>query len=422
MPIRFVNTTTNLPVDEEMEDVFLKTMRPAFKEAVGSSVFHFRLKSFDVFFVDDKDIDLERKSKRDRERELDIDDSFEEGGMDLLGVYFPFHEGFHRPIIKVSPEKVLAFCVSFKANSSIALPLAQLYPLFLVGVVIHELAHLIMDGSSNFHGYKPPWECIVERLEIHPDYDFLHNYDSHYDRHSADGLSIATRRMRRFVEESLANSFVLKQNLNGKHLAALKLAMASEPQGYRQGLLWSGSLGAMLGTAAAWRRFKSELEHHRWQFVFLEEHTPLTKIVERLRSGQSIGSVDMEREFYRHLASRVIDWQSAYEKDKPAWNGPGNETFGVYWRLVNSMSRYGIGPRDRLRFLRQWASNGSVEAVDELNKTLSDNAKARQKYKQALKYQSVRLENVPRLRNNEYWEGKLIAEINASIADIKSLI
>ena len=83
MIIRLVNTTTRLPVDHEIENMFFRTIHPAFKADVESKSRHHAPDWMDVLFVDEKDLDLERKNTRNPE----VDDPDQENGMDLLGVY-----------------------------------------------------------------------------------------------------------------------------------------------------------------------------------------------------------------------------------------------------------------------------------------------------------------------------------------------
>lgn len=409
MSVRFVNTTTNIPVDEKLFNIFLKTVRPEFSRAVESSVRHPDRGPFDVFFVDATELDLEQQNKHERENGGD------ESGMDLLGVYVPPHQGSPRSVIKVSPEKVMDWCVRFKENSGVTLTLERLYPLFLVGVVIHELAHLIMDDSSRSDII--PWEWLAKTLEEYPRDDFLHRF-----YHEVDRQPPSVRAMCHFVEESLANAFVLKQRVKGKALAALKLAMETEPDGYKHGLLWSGSLAATLETAGTWRDFKKDIAHPRWSFVFSETYPPLEKLIGHLRANKSIVSANMERDFYRHLASRVVDWQLAYEKDASVWNERLNDTFGVYWTLARWGDFYGISTREQLKYLRQRAANGSADAFDELHETLSKTAVAKGKYQSALKSERQRLVNVPRLEKDECGRERLTEVIEASMANIDSLI
>ena len=305
MSVRFVNTTTSIPVDKKLFKLFLKTVHPEFGRAVESKIRHLDQESFDVFFVDAKDLDLERDNKRDRE----IDGK--DGGMDLVGVYVPPHQGSPRPVIKVSPEKVMDWCVTFKGDSGVTLPLLHLYPVFLVGVVVHELAHLIMDDLPRSDIL--PWEWLAKTLEEYPRDDFLPRF-----YHDASRPPPSVRRMRHFVEESLANAFVLRQRVKGKALAALKLAMETQPEGYTHGLLWSGSLTATLEAAWGWGRFKKKLARPRLSFVSSETYISVEKLVGHLRANNSSFPANGSADGFDELQKRLAEIAVAKAGDQPA--------------------------------------------------------------------------------------------------------
>jgi hypothetical protein len=348
MSIRFINTTTRLPVDGEIENEFLETIHPAFRDAIKPWRPPHEA-NVDVFFVSERDLDLERERL--------------EGETDVLGVYFPFHPEFHRPIIKVSPEKVWDACKSFPGT----LPRVRRYHALLVKVVIHELAHWIMDPY--------PDELISEHWLKHDEPHFLNL--SHIERvYSGTPRHPKWRRPRHFIEESLANAFVLKQKFSVQDLDFLKEFIADQPDGYKRGGLWSGDLDTTIETAQSWARFKRYGDDARWNFVFDEAGTPVEKIVGRLDEGQFIRSVDFVREFHQHLASRVGTWQSQYQASAPGsqqqedWNTHLNDVFDEL------TSRADLTPPDRVAFLKQRAAHGSAQAVDELRKLHAGTAKA----------------------------------------------
>lgn len=348
MSIRFINTTTRLPVDGEIENEFLETIHPAFRDAIKPWRPPHEA-NVDVFFVSKGDLDLERKRL--------------EGETDLLGVYFPLHRRFLRPIIKVSPEKVWAACKSFPGT----LPRVRRYHALLVKVVIHELAHWIMDPY--------PDELMSEHWLKHDEPQFLNL--SHIRRvYSRAPRHHQWRQLRRFIEESLANAFVLKQKFQEQDLDFLKEFIANQPEGYKQGGLWEGDLETTLKTAQSWARFKRDGDDARWNFVFAAADTPVENLVERLKSDQSVPYFDFVSESHKHLASRVGTWQSQYQASVPcseqreAWNTRLNDVFDEL------SSRADLTPSDRVAFLKQWAANGSAQAVDELRKTDAGTAKA----------------------------------------------
>lgn len=412
MSIRFINTTTILPVDNKIETIFLETICPLYREAVDSTQHQANV---DIFFVNDIELDVERKRVA-LENETPLPE--DETSMDLLGIYFSFHPEFNRPVIKVSPEKVMAACVSFKSSTTTTLGLARLYPSLLSAVVIHELAHWIMDNSSNNNHKSIPWTWLVDRLEEDPQYNFCgsHHISTGHNRHHI------WRQIRHFIEESLANAFVLKQKVKSDELDFLKEFIVAQPSGYKQGGLWSGNLGTLLKVANTWGRFKQDGDHQRWNFVFDEGYTPAQKLIDRLRSGESIRSVDFVRDFYQHLANRAGAWQSLYLNDKQKWNEHLNGTFGVLSTITRWGGFHGVRSSHRLKFLKQWAANGSPDAVDELHKSLAYSAKAQGKYKEALRHQRDRLHHLPNLKQNDYWHKKNEEEIKASITELEALI
>lgn len=398
MSIRFINTTTNLPINDEIETLFLKTIRLAYKDAVESAQ---RQAHVDIFFVNEDDPDLETTG--------DI-------SMDLLGVYISLHPEFHRTVIKVSPEKIMDACVSLKKIGTESLPLARLYPTLLVAVVIHELAHWIMDASSRNDHDLISWDWLADCLEDDPQYNFRRT--QHKLSHSAT-LHQKWRHLRRFIEESLAEAFVLKQNFKGPELDFLKRFVAASPPGYRQGGLWSGNLSATLRTAQTWAHFKRNGDHQRWSFIFDQNNTPTEVLVDLLKSNQSVSSVDFVRDFYQHLQSCVSAWQIQFEGNKPAWDERLNSVFGVFYTLTTWGKH---SPSSCLKLLKQWAANGSPEGFDEFHKALAETAKAKCKYHDALQYQKERLKNLPNLKHNEYWLKHDTEKITSSISELEALI
>ena len=413
MSIRFINTTTNLPVDLEIEKIFRKTIRPTFQKSVESAQ---HLDHVDIFFVNEKHLDRERKK-------LDLDnkdnkDNKDHNGMDILGVYFSLHSEFHRPVIMVSPEKVMKACVSFKKNNANALSLPRLYPSLLIAVVIHELAHWIMDDDSIKDHDVTPWNWLTSRLEkdIEYNFDYSHHLASGCDRHST------WRHLRQFIEESLANAFVLKQKLDAEELNFLEAFISTQPQGYKQGVLWSGDLKATLKTAQTWAKFKRDGDSSRWRFIFDEKFPPVSRLVYSLQQGKSIQSADFVDDFYKYLVEHVSEWQSEYKKGKTAWGEHLNRTFGVFYTLTTLGKFHGIQPEERLQYLELWAGNGSKEAIDELNKTLSETAARDENYALAVELQRNRLGNLEAMKLNDYWRHKNSEDIAALITEFEKKI
>jgi len=143
----------------------------------------------------------------------------------------------------------------------------------------------------------------------------------------------------------------------------------------------------------------------------------LKLLVDRLNSGKVIGDYDFENEFDCHLINRLPAWQLKFQQDKTKWDDFLNGTFGVLWRLVHH-HRHASCPK--LKYLRQWAKNGSPNGIDELNKALSDLNEAKGNYKNALMYMNKRLINLPKLKLNEYWNNEYLVQIQNKIDHLQS--
>ncbi len=240
--IRLINTTTRLPVDQKLEDSFFGLIKPAYSNAVTEQR-NRRCPHIDVQFVSNDDLDLDRKRLRQLEDRLTEPDREDERyseqipDMDLLGVYFSHHPDYHRPVIKVSPEKVMAaVCRLLKTKKDVKLSVANLYPTLLHAVVIHELAHSLMDEDSSRNHCDTPWDWLARELDKEPKVHYLENLDYYFDsychchRHNyRNNISPALRQCRHVIEESLANAFVLKQRFTVEQLAALTQFIASQP-------------------------------------------------------------------------------------------------------------------------------------------------------------------------------------------------
>jgi hypothetical protein len=298
-----VNTTTSLRLDETLEKGFFRVINPVFITAIE--------KRSQQDYVD---VQLARRGAP-------------HGGMqrvpdtDILGIYIPHSRLSHHPAIKVFPERVLSACEPWRREmeeAGSALTFAERYPTLLYKVIIHELAHYLMDDRtfSDYHCRLRPWTHYVRSLE---DIATKQGSDAFVDDPIADAeceelvnekryarmsncslrtkanqegrernlASVSTlHEERRFVEESLANAFVLRQDF-GHRLAAVRVFMDSQSEAYKSGMKWHGDLERLLEMASEWRRFKSEsikLEDPRWTSRAPSQQVSLTRLVESLRS------------------------------------------------------------------------------------------------------------------------------------------
>jgi hypothetical protein len=272
--IRLVNTTTPLRVDAALESEFFRIIDPAFKAAIEKRS---RDPYVDVQLVDrgDKDLAGDDASQTDR-----IPDT------DFLGVYIPHSQPSHHPTIKVCPERILDACQRWSPKIGGELPFAERYPTLLNAVIIHELAHFLMDDPLVADQCQPSswsefirwlngdavkendeWasrpvadrECekrIQRRLADQKDECSLkaQHIQSWIKTKSVDMKPLLDQR--KVVEESLANAFVLRQSFGQRHLDALRVFIESQSAPYRAGLGWRGGISALLDTASAWRSYQ----------------------------------------------------------------------------------------------------------------------------------------------------------------------
>jgi hypothetical protein len=154
----------------------------------------------------------------------------------------------------------------------------------LNAIIIHELAHFLMDDPLVADQCQPSsWSEFIRWLNG----DAVNENDEWANRPVADRecekriqgrladqkdeCSLKARHIQswiktksvdmeplwdqlKVVEESLANAFVLRQSFGGRHLDALQEFIESQSESYRAGLGWRGNIAGLLDTA--WRSFK----------------------------------------------------------------------------------------------------------------------------------------------------------------------
>ena len=407
--IRLINTTTRLPVDKDLEASFFKIIVPSFKTAILKRYDEYHL---DVFFVckDDPDLDLDL-----RRRESNDSDKIPD--MDLLGVYFTHHPDYHRPVIKICPELIMETCQSLIVKGWAKQSFELLYPTILHSVIIHELAHSLMDHEV--YESEVSWRWLAKHIDPKVVYKYSCNCPYHRD------ISKDLRKSKRIVEESLANAFVLKQRFNESQLVDLVSFMLHQPNGYSAGPNWKAPLPKLLDTASSWGNFKHRILYRPHLKLALEntdnpvsvKGNPLEVLVERLQIPNDITdfSYDFNRLFFDYLEKKLDSWLNDYAQyqilGREFLNGP----FGV----LSTLSSLSISdPKNRLKYLRNWAGNGSAEAVDILNKLESDLLAPGMKT-EALEFQKLRQANHPLRKSlNSYWHNYYSKEIEQSIADL----
>jgi hypothetical protein len=128
------------------------------------------------------------------------------------------------------------------------------YPCLVASVIFHEISHFIMDISEKGVSKRPraPWSWAIKDSEKADQFlkstsDELGNYSDSPNEY-------------RFVEESLANAIMLKQEWKKPEYAFLHEFTQRQPDGagYRQALQWKGSLDQTLRTAQSFAVLKHQ--------------------------------------------------------------------------------------------------------------------------------------------------------------------
>lgn len=265
MTVRAINTTTRLPVDACIERVLHEAMDTRFIDRLKHG--HHRTSQIAVLFVSDFELDQDPSQKGQ-----------EEGSMDLWGCYTPHHRVFHRPVIRVSPEKIIKSCVAFRGREAGKLSLEECFPVLVAAVVIHELGHWLMDARDETWHFDTPWRWAAQALSDDPKRNVTWSGPCVLCSNGDPGLG----QDESFIEESLANAIVLKQRFKPRSMKFLEAVIKKQRDGYRHAPQWSGSLQQTLDTADAWRTHKRD---------------PRPQVVSNLRTRLSNGEEFRESRF-----------------------------------------------------------------------------------------------------------------------------
>jgi hypothetical protein len=376
-----LNTTTCLPVDGKLWTRVKRSLPAAWLEALSGRSGQMAV---DVLFVSERELDRCRRrfafdgetsaadlAARERPEPSKPRDEADEGpearelevrSIDLLGVYIRHDPELHRPIVKVSPEKVMRACLWLRAQQP-CYALADIYPVLLGAVVGHELAHALMDEP--WHDQRMHWDWFVEVADDRPWLRFHAPYASGL-RSGGAAQWPATRHV---IEESLANAFVLRQRFPAAGQAFLRDFMARQPTGYRAGPLWTGDLDALRRLASGWEWLKRDAERGRWSFLFEQPGHLLQALLDQLSDTEPVAPVDFIGMFHRHLDQQVDGWQLLLQQQGGEWDERLNGSFGAL-DVLTSFDR--VGETRRLVLLRQWAGNGSAEGEKRLRQALAE--------------------------------------------------
>ena len=426
--IRFIETTTILPIDVEIEKAFMRIVLEDFASAVSNRS---GCRPVDVFLVNEAELDLERTAA-ELEPELQPDE--QSCHPDSLGIYIPHHPECHRPIIKISPERIMKACMTLHDTAEHGQLLKTAYPALFCNVVVHELAHFVM--AEHDHDEPSSWrwlaDCFDERHRTQDEVRSRLSQGQHSCVHCYDTMRRASpniAKLEHVIEESLANALAMRQEFSEAEQRVLSEFINRQPCAYRVGKNWKMDNKALLLSAQSWRRFKERVD--RWSPVYLKvgAKTPLERLVDRLIQGTVSEPVDFDDEFHCHLIKQLSLWQADYDRGKPIGstgnindflNGP----FGVYWELTTNWQD--ADTPQRLTWLQQWALNGAYEGIDRYQQALSKNYLASDDIASALACQQIRKANVENNYNvdkkvNTDWRKRGLEEIDEAIARIEAL-
>ena len=297
--IRLINTTTRLPVDTALETGFFQLLDPGFAAEVRE---HVSRDHVDVHFVGAQDEHL-----------LPADPRLEVQSIDYLGVYVPHDRQTHRALIKVCPERVMEVCLTGPAAAWMTPQREWSYVTLLGAVVIHELAHALMDPKSHkTHCQTVPWHAYVNPpVEYRQPIESEDNpfatpasEQAHYSnqctawfhklqvnavshgQHFPDEANVQA--WRATVEESLATAIMLNQRLTDREAQVLRAWTALQPPNYQAGRKWTGTLRQLLRSARSWRSYQATHiesgDRHVMKAVSPDALLRLKELVDRLTS------------------------------------------------------------------------------------------------------------------------------------------
>jgi hypothetical protein len=244
MDFVFINHTTLLPINSDAQAFFEKRLDKQFKDEFKNPIRNLEryLGNNPVHFV-----------------------IYEPEFKDPLGTYTLVDDQWMRPVIKVSPEKIMEHFESnvhqkYKfSNSKI---FKKRYLLLVAAVIFHELAHFLMDLTGSESKYaRVPIDWAIGRVF---DQETLNLNRAPRDGEYYRGLKDEIREDISYIEESLANAIMLKQAFksNSETSFLVDFVRSQDPddkKGYKAGLNWTGNLQDTLETANSFAKLKHQI-------------------------------------------------------------------------------------------------------------------------------------------------------------------
>lgn len=360
--IRFINHTTSLPVNGELERYMAAILTNELSAVLATDMqFHHEIESsIDVFFVSALDL----YDGFDKKPDLGDRDH-----ADTLGVYYPCHTKYGRTIIQISPEKIMDTAIRLKKRPEARLPLTDIYPALTIGVVIHEIAHWLMDERQRERSHRAPWKWLANRYGDDPGYaeDYIQGLlkqpfpESYCERDSQ------YQGERKFIEESLANAIMLIQNWSDPVLQILKLFVQNSPSEYAAGLNWQLSRGELIASSEGWREHKGELRYKKWFGTLLPiAGSPIGSLSSSLSGSKDItSSVEFKCTFLKFVEESLSDMKAAWENDRAKYDNMLNGTFGVFdWLCTQAWwKKCNLGAEKLASLLNEWSEMGATGKI-----------------------------------------------------------
>lgn len=289
MNFTFINLTTALPVDCELKEYFESKMSKEFRCALEqpnrfTDPF---LKHTPVFFVGKNDQDFKKKS-------------IEEQGTDSLGIYKGADKEHRQSIIKICPEKIYDNTQDIieklkKSNQpdktiDCANDFELVFRCVISGVILHEIAHFIMDhsevGLSEYPRVPLDW-VLRQQPRMNPFQICDNDEDDEFrkwEKKLQNEVSKKTLQKQRefsaiiaselsFIEESLANALMLKNHWDEKEECILKAFVDMQPPQYKLALKWIGTCVQTIQTARSFADCKLKS-----RFIKLEDSSSEVKL------------------------------------------------------------------------------------------------------------------------------------------------
>jgi hypothetical protein len=286
--------------------------------------------------------------------------------IDLLGVYYSCHPKYGRTIIQVSPEKVFDASMRLKNRPEVDLPLKDIYQAMIIGVVIHEIGHWLMDERQSYPDHRMSWKWLAD-LYV-GEQSRLEDYVQEMLRRPFPGCDYKPgdqhRRQSKVIEESLAEALMLKQDWGAPVLMVLESFVRNSPAEYAAGLNWKLQTSDLLMAMVSWRAHKKEINYNRWFGTLLPiDGSPLDLISKSLLASEHINSPpEFQCDFVRFVEKELPVMMATWQKDIPKYDDHLNETFGVFcWLCTQAWwKKCGLGVNQLNVWLTQWSQTGKL--------------------------------------------------------------